>query len=138
MSLAEDPNTGLRRARLERNLLKQAEVSGAPVGFGSKLSHQGMAGFSPWFHLPFGVPIFDPQLFGYFFSKGGGSKPMGVGQRSYGCGCQNHFGIPFWLVGEFTHFGLPILVVGLNRMFTGGTIWLLTHGHVLFPKGPEV
>ena len=30
-------------------------------------------------------------------------------------------GIPFWLVGEFTtHFRLPILVVGLNRMFTGG------------------
>ena len=23
----------------------------------------------------------------------------------YGCGCQNRFGIPFWLVGEFTtHF----------------------------------
>ena len=36
---------------------------------------------------------------------GCGSKPMG----------------PFWLVGEFTaHFRLPILVVGLNRMFTGG------------------
>ena len=32
-------------------------------------------------------------------------------------------GIPFWLVGEFTtHFRLPILVVGLNRMFAGGTI----------------
>ena len=36
-------------------------------------------------------------------------------------------------IGEFssTHFRLPILVVGLNRMLTGGTIWLLTHGHQL-------
>ena len=24
----------------------------------------------------------------------------------------------------------PMLVVGLNRMFTGGTIWVLTHGHM--------
>ena len=33
----------------------------------------------------------------------------------------NTNGIPFWLVGEFTtRFRLPILVVGLNRMFTGG------------------
>ena len=34
---------------------------------------------------------------------------------------QHRFGIPFWWAGEFTtHFRLPILVVGLNRMFTGG------------------
>ena len=26
----------------------------------------------------------------------------------------------------------PILVVGLNRMFTWGTIWNFTHGHVVF------
>ena len=32
-------------------------------------------------------------------------------------------------IGEFTtHFRFPILVVGLNRMFTGGTVWVLTHG----------
>ena len=37
---------------------------------------------------------------------------------------------PILRVGEFTtHFRLPILVVGLNRMFTGDTIWILTHGH---------
>ena len=45
----------------------------------------------------------------------GGSEPLG-----------SHVG-----VGEFTtHFGLPILVVGLGDVKTGGTIWLLTHGHV--------
>ena len=39
--------------------------------------------------------------------------------------------VPFG-VGEFTQFRLPILVVGLNRMFTGGEpIWLLTHGHMI-------
>ena len=38
----------------------------------------------------------------------------------------SHFG-----VGEFTTQILePIVVVGLNRMFTGGTIWILTHGHI--------
>ena len=35
----------------------------------------------------------------------------------------NTNGIPFG-VGEFTHFRLPFLVVGLNRMFTRGKIWL--------------
>ena len=49
--------------------------------------------------------------------------------QAFGCGGQNRFGIDPMLVGigEFTtHFRLPILVVGLlNRMFTGGTIWLL-------------
>ena len=36
------------------------------------------------------------------------------------------------MVAEFTtHFRLPILVVGLKRRFTGGTIWISTHG--LFP-----
>ena len=34
-------------------------------------------------------------------------------------------------IGEFTtHFRKPILVVGLNRMFTGGTIRVLTRGHM--------
>ena len=35
-----------------------------PLGYESKLNHQGTAGFSPCFHLPgfhFGFPIFDPQ-----------------------------------------------------------------------------
>ena len=57
---------------------------------------------------------------------------------------------PFWWVGEFTthfrtylgstilvgigHFRLPI---GLNRMVTGGTIWVLTHGRVRL-NGPLV
>ena len=46
--------------------------------------------------------------------------------QTYGCGCQNRFGIPFWLVGEFTtHF---------RTNFSGGWAvhWgygLLTHGH---------
>ena len=37
-------------------------------------------------------------------------------------------GIPFWLVGEFTHFRFHFS--GWIGMFTGGTIWLLTHGHI--------
>ena len=46
---------------------------------------------------------------------------------SNGLGCQNRFGIPFWLVGEFsTHF--RAYFSGWIGMFTGGTIWLLTHG----------
>ena len=44
-----------------------------------------------------------------------------------------------------SHFGFfgappilePILVVGLNRMFTGGTIWLLTHGHMFLGRPSE-
>ena len=52
----------------------------------------------------------------------------GLGVRC-GCGCQNRFGIPFWLAGEFTtHF----------RTYFSGWIesdvhWgygILTHGHV--------
>ena len=42
----------------------------------------------------------------------------------------NTNGIPFG--GRFfltTHFRLPIFVAGLNRMFTAGTIRVLTHGH---------
>ena len=59
--------------------------------------------------------------------------------------------IPCWLVGvgqhqwdpslagigEFTTHRLPILVVGLKRMFTGGTIWILTHGHLASKRGPQ-
>ena len=38
----------------------------------------------------------------------------------FGRGCQNHFGIPFWLVGEFTtHFSTYF--GGDWLMFTGGT-----------------
>ena len=36
--------------------------------------------------------------------------------------------IPFWLVGEFTM--LEPTLVGI-RMFTGGAIWVLTHGQML-------
>ena len=41
---------------------------------------------------------------------------VGVGSfvRRGGCGCQNRFGLPFWLEGEVTHFGRSILVVGLG------------------------
>ena len=39
-------------------------------------------------------------------------------------------GIPFWGFGAPPILE-PILVVGLNRMFTGGTIWILTHGHIV-------
>ena len=45
-------------------------------------------------------------------------RPRGGGALC-GCGCQNRFGMPFWLVGEFTtHFRLPIFV-GIG-MFIGG------------------
>ena len=52
---------------------------------------------------------------------------LGVGD-SCGCGCQNRFGIPFWL-GLVTSPPIlePVLVLGLVP-FTGGTIWILTHG----------
>ena len=53
------------------------------------------------------------------------------GPRSFlnGCGGQNRFGIPFWLVGEFTtHF--RTYFGGWIGRFTGGTIWILTHGQV--------
>ena len=44
-----------------------------------------------------------------------------------GCGCQNRFGIPFW--GRCTtHF--RTYFSGWIGMFTGGTIWPLTHGQV--------
>ena len=50
--------------------------------------------------------------------------------------CSGHIG-PQELHG---HFGIgappildPILVVGLNQMFTGGTIWVLTHGMAQAP-----
>ena len=38
-------------------------------------------------------------------------------------------------IGEFTQFRTDSLVVGLNRMFTGGTIWILTHGHMALALG---
>ena len=48
---------------------------------------------------------------------------------------QNRFGIPFWLVGEFTtHFRTDFS--GWIGMFTGGTIWILTHGR-LTRNGPS-
>ena len=53
----------------------------------------------------------------------------------YGCGCQNRFGIPCWLVGEFTtHF----------RLDFGGdwdAHWgygLLTHGHINGLRNPAI
>ena len=42
---------------------------------------------------------------------------------------QNHFGIPFWLVGKLTTHLLVRILVGIG-MFTEGTIWILTHGHL--------
>ena len=46
-------------------------------------------------------------------------------------------GIPFWLVGEFTtHF--RTYFSGWIGMFTGGTIWLLTHGHICRQSATEV
>ena len=45
--------------------------------------------------------------------------------RPYGCGCPNRFGVPFWLVGEFTtHF--RAYFSGWIGMFTGGTIGFLS------------
>ena len=45
-----------------------------------------------------------------------------------GCGCQSRFGIPLWLVGEFTH--VRTYSSGWIGMFTGGTIWILTHSQM--------
>ena len=43
---------------------------------------------------------------------------LAVGALLSGCGCQNRFGIPFWLVDEFTtHF--RTYVSGERGMFTG-------------------
>ena len=44
----------------------------------------------------------------------------------YGCGCQNRFGIPFWLVGDYTTY--------FRTYFSGDwdVDWrhgLLSHGH---------
>ena len=56
-----------------------------------------------------------------------GKKDSGAGLFRCGCGSQNRFGIPFWLVGEFTtHF---------RAYFSGDwdVRWgygILTHGHV--------
>ena len=64
-------------------------------GHGSNLKHQGTAGVSPLFVL---VSIYQDSNRG---------TCLAVGSN-------------WFLVGEFTtHFRLPILVVGLNRMFTG-------------------
>ena len=46
------------------------------------------------------------------------------------CG-QNRFGISFWLgLVNSPPILEPFLVLGLNRIFTAGTIWLLTHGQM--------
>ena len=46
------------------------------------------------------------------------------------CGCQYRFGIPFWLVGEFTTHFEPILVVGLGcSLGVWDSILILTHTH---------
>ena len=57
-----------------------------------------------------------------------------ISSDTFGSGCQNRFGISFlgfWCTTHFrTHFS------GWIGMFTGGTIWLLTHGH--FRQGSRV
>ena len=56
------------------------------------------------------------------------------GAAENGCGGENRFGIPFWLVGEVTtHF--RTCFSGWIGMLTGGTIWILSHA---WPNGnPE-
>ena len=44
-------------------------------------------------------------------------------------GKMGSYGIPFWGVSEFTTHYLEPILVGI-WMFTGATIWLLTHGHM--------
>ena len=61
--------------------------------------------------------------------KMAGSAPSSPGTRRWGCGCQNRFGIPFWLAGEFTtHF---------RTYFRGDwdVYWPLTHGHGEWESG---
>ena len=41
-------------------------------------------------------------------------RPIYIYIYMYGCGGQNRFGIPFWLVGGFSPFLEPISVVGLG------------------------
>ena len=53
-------------------------------------------------------------------SLGTGWDQMAMGQSHW-----YHFGVGAPPILE------PILVVGLNRMFTGGTVWILTHGQIL-------
>ena len=58
---------------------------------------------------PFGLPT---------YANRGHERSLSVGQNQW-----YDFG-----VGEFTtHFGLFLVGIG---MFTGGTIWMLTHGHL--------
>ena len=54
------------------------------------------------------------------------NQAKGGFRRTHGCGCQNRFGIPFWLVSEFTtHF---------RTYFSDWDVhWgygILTHGHM--------
>ena len=56
------------------------------VGYGSKCTHPGTAGFSPSFHFPglhFGVPIFDPQPFGTEKRPPFGSGPRNEANASW-------------------------------------------------------
>ena len=60
-------------------------------------------------------------------------KPAGVLTLTHLAVGQHQWNPPILVgIGECTtRFRKPILVVGLNRMFTGGQpIWILTHGHV--------
>ena len=91
------------------------------------------------------------RFFILFFRRSAGGRFERVRN---GGGGQNRFGMPFWWVGEFTthfrtyfsgdwdvHWGHGILtqfwgapprlvfLVGIG-MFTGGTIWILTHGQM--------
>ena len=83
---------GLGRANVRLQLFSFAP--GATHGYGSKLSHQGTAGFSLWFDLSgflFGVILFlTHSHMGFENLCAGPSKPMRLGPRNplhIGCGC---------------------------------------------------
>ena len=83
---------------------------------------------------PFGFPC-NQKKRGFYLWVRMSIPEKGLLQKPGGCGCQNRFGIPFLGfrcttgVGEFTtHFRLCFS--GWIGMFTGNTIWLLTHGQV--------
>ena len=84
-----------------------------------------------WFHLdPFNPWVLGADRAHRSVTRmpgGGHSQSLPSSGRSAspkterrGCGCQTRFGIPFWLVGEFTtHFLAPILVVGSDSDVLG-------------------
>ena len=60
-------------------------------------------------------------------------------KNTFGRGCQNRFGIPCLLVGEFTHFRLylsgdwDVYFIGDWDVHWGGGV--LTHGHFILDNG---